>query len=199
MTQTACSSKGRRLLLSIFAIGFLSIATTARAQGFISPLIGYDFGGDAKCPVLLRECEDSRLNIGVGFGTIGALIGFEEEIAYAPDFFGTGTGLDSNVLTVMSNLLIAPKIGPVQPYVLAGVGLMKTHVELSTSSVLTTDNNTFGWDIGGGLMVFFGGHVGVRGDVRYFHSFQDFEVLGITLENASLNFGRGSAGVVLKF
>ena len=199
MPQTACSAIRRRCFSAILIMGFLALATTARAQGFISPLIGYDFGGDAKCPVLAVTCEDSRLNIGVGFGTIGALIGFEEEIAYAPDFFGTGTGLDSNVLTVMSNFMIAPKIGPVQPYVLAGVGLMKTHVELSTSSVLTTDNNTFGWDIGGGLMVFFGGHVGVRGDLRYFHSFQDFEVLGFTLENASLNFGRGSVGVVFKF
>jgi hypothetical protein len=39
----------------------------------------------------------------------------------------------------------------------------------------------------------------VRGDLRYFHSFQDLTVLGFTLSNAKLNYGRASAGVVLKF
>jgi opacity protein-like surface antigen len=199
MTQTACTSiVRRRLLLSVLAIGFLTIATTARAQGFISPLIGYDFGGDAKCPVI-ADCEEERLNIGVGFGTMGSFLGFEEEIAYAPDFFGGFTEVSSSVLTVMSNLMIVPKIGPVRPYALAGIGLMKSHMELTTGSLLSTSNNSFGWDVGGGLMVLFGGHFGVRGDLRYFHSFEDVDVLGFTLENAKLNFGRASAGVVFTF
>jgi opacity protein-like surface antigen len=178
----------------------MATATTAQAQGYISPIIGYDFGGDAKCPQTnLFDCKDSRLNFGVGIGMMGTFLGFEEEIAYAPDFFGTGTGLNSSVLTAMSNVMLAPKIGPVRPYVLAGVGLMKSHVELTQASILTTDNNTFGWDLGGGVMGFLGGHFGLRADLRYFHSFQDLTVLGFSLNNSKLNFGRASAGVVLKF
>jgi hypothetical protein len=64
---------------------------------------------------------------------------------------------------------------------------------------LTTDNNNLGWDVGGGLIGFVGDHIGVRGDLRYFHSFQDRTFLGFTLGNAKLTYGRASVGVVLKF
>jgi opacity protein-like surface antigen len=193
------ASTGRRLLLGIVAIGItVGTATQARAQGFISPLIGYDFGGDAGCPSL-NNCEDKKINVSVSFGTMGNVLGFEEEVAYAPDFFGNAPGFSSSVLTLMSNVMLVPNLGPVRPYVLAGIGLIKTHVELTPTSVFTTDNNNLGWDIGGGLILLVGEHVGVRGDLRYFHSFQDLDVLGFTLGNSKLNYGRASGGVVLKF
>jgi opacity protein-like surface antigen len=193
------ASTGRRLLLGIVAIGItVGTATQARAQGFISPLIGYDFGGDAGCPSL-NNCEDKKINVSVSFGTMGNVLGFEEEVAYAPDFFGNAPGLSSSVLTLMSNVMLVPNLGPVRPYVLAGIGLIKTHVELTPASVFTTDDNNLGWDIGGGLILLVGEHVGVRGDLRYFHAFQDLDVLGFTLGNSKLNYGRASAGVVLKF
>ncbi|MEQ1575816.1 MAG: outer membrane beta-barrel protein [Vicinamibacterales bacterium] len=199
MTQTHHTSIGRRLLFGILAIGIaIGTATEARAQGFISPLIGYDFGGDAGCPDL-NSCEDAKINVGVGFGVMGNLFGFEEEIAYAPNFFGDAPGLSSSVLTLMSNVMLVPKMGPVRPYVLAGIGLIKTRVELTSASVFTTDNNNLGWNVGGGLMGFIGEHVGLRGDLRYFHSLQDLTVLGFTLTSSKLNYGRASAGVVLKF
>lgn len=189
----------RGLLLGTLAIGItLGTATPARAQGFISPLIGYDFGGDAGCPNL-SNCEDKKINVSVSFGAMGNVLGFEEEIAYAPSFFGDAPGLSSSVLTLMSNVMLVPKLGPVRPYVLAGIGLIKTHVELTTASVFTTDNNMLGWDVGGGLMGFFGDHVGVRGDLRYFHAFQDLTVLGLTLGDSKLNYGRASVGVILAF
>jgi opacity protein-like surface antigen len=192
----------KKTLLSVLAITFIiGTAQQARAQGFISPLVGYDFGGDAKCPGLntVNSCQDKKVNVAVGFGVIGSVFGFEEEVAYAPNFFGTSAGLNSSVLTLMSNPMFAPKIGPVRPYVLAGIGLIKTHVDLTTTSLLTTDNNSLGWDVGGGLMIFLGGHFGVRGDLRYVHAFQDLTVQGFTLGNTTLNYGRAAAGVVLKF
>jgi opacity protein-like surface antigen len=178
--------------------GLIAGASQAQAQGFISPIVGYDFGGDAKCPQL-TDCKDKRLNVGVSVGAMGSILGFEEEVAYAPDFFGDSPGISSNVLTVMSNLMIVPAMGPVRPYALAGIGLMKSHVELTSASVFTTDNNTVGWDVGGGVIGFLGGNFGLRADLRYFHSFKDLTVLGITLDNSKLNFGRASVGVVLKF
>lgn len=194
------TSTGRRLLLGLLAIGItIATATQARAQGFISPLIGYDFGGDARCPNL-SDCQDTTINISVSVGAMGNVLGFEEEVAYARNFFGDAPGLSSSVLTLMSNVMLVPNIiGPVRPYVLAGIGLIKSHVALTRASVLTTDNNHLGWDIGGGLIGFVGGHFGVRGDLRYVHSFQDLTVLGFTLGNSKLDFARASAGVVLKF
>jgi len=199
MRTTHHTSTGRRLLLGTLAIGItLGAATSARAQGFISPLIGYDFGGDAGCPSL-SDCQDKTINVSVSFGAMGNVFGFEEEIAYAPSFFGTAPGLSSSVLTLMSNVMLVPKLGPVRPYVLAGIGLIKTHVDLTTASVFTTNNNQLGWDVGGGLIGFFGDHVGVRGDLRYFHAFQDLTVLGLTLSDLKLDYGRASAGVIVKF
>ena len=188
----------RALLIGFITIGLLAAASDARAQGFISPMFGYDFGGDSGCPNV-TNCEDKKMNIGVGLGVVGAIVGIEAELAYAPDFFGKSAGFSSSVFTGMGNLLIAPKMGPVRPYVLAGLGLIKTHVELTSASLLTTDNNNFGWDIGGGVMGFVSSHVGLRGDLRYFHSFQDFSVLGFSLNNPKLDYGRASVGLVFTF
>jgi len=190
---------GRFVVLAMaIGLALLAAPATARAQGFISPFIGYNFGGDAGCPEV-TGCEDKNRNWGVAFGAMGAVLGFEEEFGYAQDFFGDAPGFSSNVLTVMSNLMINPKIGPVRPYFLTGVGLIKTHAELTPSSVLSADNNQFGWDIGGGLMGFFNDHVGIRGEIRYFHAFTKFDLLDITIESDKIDFGRASVGLVLKF
>ena len=160
------------------------VPALARAEGFISPLIGFNFGGDANCPNV-TGCEDKRLNFGVGLGAMNAVLGFEEEFAYARDFFGTAPGLKSSVFTLMSNVMVAPKVGPVRPYLLAGLGLIKTRVDFTTTTLLSTDNNNFGWDIGGGVMITVVPHVAVRGDIRYFHSFQDMGVVGFALGGGS--------------
>jgi len=191
-------SATKATLVGVAVLLLVGTAAPARADGFISPYVGYNFGGDAGCPTL-TNCEDKKLNFGAGFGVLGGGFGFEEDVAFAQDFFGTTPGVDSSVLTIMSNLMVAPKIGPVRPYVLAGVGLVKTHVALTPSSVFNSDNNNVGWDIGGGIMVFFGTHVGVRGDIRYIHAFQDLSIPGFTLSGTKLDFGRASGGVVLTF
>jgi hypothetical protein len=189
----------RRLLFGILTIGFtMGTPAQATAQGFISPLVGYDFGGDSGCPHL-NNCQDKKVDASVSFGAMGHVLGIEEEVAYAPNFFGTAPGLSSSVLTLMSHVMLVPKLGPVRPYALAGIGLIKTHVELTTASLLTTDNNSLGWDVGGGLMGLMGHHFGVRADLRYVHSFQDLTILGFTLGSAKLDYGRASAGVVFVF
>jgi opacity protein-like surface antigen len=174
------------------------LATEAHAQGFISPLIGFNFGGDASCPDV-TNCQDKRLNYGVSLGVTGAVLGFEEEFAYAKDFFGTSPNYSSSVFTLMTNIMLVPNIGPIRPYGLAGLGLIKTHVELTPASLLTSDNNNLGWDVGGGLIVLFGGHLGVRGDIRYFHSFQDLHPPLITLPNQRVNFGRAAIALMVTF
>ena len=185
----------------LVALGLFAGARSAHAQGFISPFIGYNFGGDAGCPEI-TNCDDKRTDYGVSFGALGSIVGFEAELGYTKNFFGETSTQTSNVLTFMGNFMLAPKIGPVQPYGLAGLGLIRTSVEgLGTSS----DQNQFGWDLGGGLMVFFGEHVGVRGDVRYYHAFQVLDFLNLQslpipgLGGKKLDYGRAAAGVVFKF
>ena len=42
-------------------------------------------------------------------------------------------------------------------------------------------------------------HIGVRGDLRYYHAFQDTSILTLPLQGPKLDFGRLSAAVVFKF
>ncbi len=191
----------RTLLVGIVFIAILGNAARVQAQVVISPLVGYDFGGDAGCPDLsdLIECEDRKINFGASIGVLGTLFGLEGEVAYAPDFFGKSTDLSSSVVTAMANILFVPRLGPVRPYVTVGLGVIKTHVELTSDSLFTTDDNTLGWNVGGGVIGFVSDHVGLRGDLRYFHAFQDLSALGVTLEGSKLDYGRASVGVVLAF
>ena len=103
------------------------------------------------------------------------------------------------VVSAMGNVLLAPHIGPMRPYALTGLGLMKTHVDLSPSSLLSTDHNSLAWDAGGGLMVDIAPHVAVRGDIRYFHAFSDLTVGPLALQNVKLDFGRAAGGLVFSF
>ncbi len=51
-------------------------AGLANAQGFVNPLIGYDFGGDTTCPNV-DDCEEKKLNAGVSIGKMGRVLGIE--------------------------------------------------------------------------------------------------------------------------
>jgi opacity protein-like surface antigen len=187
----------RRIQIVVLATALLSgSAVTARAQAFISPYAGYNFGGDSANCVSLQNCEEKRLNLGVSFGTTHGVLGFEEDIAYAPDFFGKTTGSSNAVLTVMSNLLLVVPAGPIQPYALVGLGLIRPHAQFDATS-LALDKNTLGYDIGGGLNIFLSRAIGVRGDVRHLHTLQDVS-LGI-FSSDQLDFWRASAGLTFRF
>jgi hypothetical protein len=186
------------LLIGFCLLAVLLAPRQARAQGFIAPFVGFDYGGDSGCQTA-GGCEDKNSNIGVAIGKMGNAVGFETDFGFARNFFGDVEGQTSSVLTIMSNLMIIPKIGPVRPYVLGGLGLIKTHVELTAPALLETKNSSFGWDMGAGVMVLFGQHIGIRGDIRKISSFQERTILGITLSNEKLSFQRASAALVLAF
>jgi len=171
-------------------------AAPARADGFVSPFIGFNYGGDSTNCTTLTHCDEKRVNWGVAVGSTGGVFGFEEEFAYAPNFFGT-SGTDNAVLTLMSNVLVIIPAGPVQPYGLIGIGLVRPHTELTASS-LASDQNTLGWDIGGGVNVYFAHAVGIRGDLRHIRTLQDL-TLGGVFTNAPLDFWRASAGLTFRF
>ena len=186
------------LVTTFLIIGVLALTSApASAQGFISPFIGFNFGGDSGCPTA-TNCEDKHNNFGVSGGKLGAIGGGEFEFGYAKDFFGDAPGVDTSVLTLFGNVIIGPRFGFVRPFVLGGLGLIKSHVELTAGSLLDASNN-FGWDLGGGVMFMFGDHIGVRGDLRRFQSFQNQTILGFSLADEKLSFNRATAGLVLGF
>jgi hypothetical protein len=139
----------RRCRIRALAIAFATSAilvgnvTPARADGFISPFIGFNFGGDSSNCASLTNCEDKRTSFGVSLGTVRGVFGFEEDIGYTPDFFGKTPGGDNAMLTLMSNLMLVIPAGPIQPYGLIGLGLMRSHAQFNATS-LALDKNSWG-------------------------------------------------------
>ena len=100
----------------------------------------------------------------------------------------------------MGNLVVGVPFGGqrgfgVKPYALGGLGLIRSSVES------LDEENQVGWDFGGGVMVVFGNHAGVRGEVRYFRTFSDVDFLGIEVgeEPGAVDFTRGSVGFIYRF
>jgi opacity protein-like surface antigen len=197
MSPTARMSVSTLVLTLLISI---TSAAPARADNYVGAFLGYNFGGDSGCPEI-TNCEDKNLNWGLTAGSLGGLFGFELEFAHIPDFFGDSPTTSSSVITLMGNFMLAPRFGPVQPYGTVGLGLIKTHAELtSASGLLDEDNNNFGYNTGGGLIITFGQHFGVRGDIRYFHAFDALEILGLNLGgDTKIDYGRFSGGVIVKF
>lgn len=186
-----------RLRAYILAISLLALPVArAQAQPYLAPFVGVNIGGDAGCQTL-TACEGQTSSVGLAVGTSNVLVGFEEEFGYARHFFGDGPGRGGNVLTLMSNLVVGPRIGVVHPYGVIGLGLIKTRVDLSLDGLATSDSS-LGWNIGGGLELG-GARVGVRGDMRYIHAVHDLGLPGLPFTDLRLDFGRASAGLVLRF
>jgi hypothetical protein len=98
--------------------------------------------------------------------------------------------------TIMADVIVGPSFESsggkgVRPYGTFGVGLIHPKVGA------TADNN-FGWNASGGVMGFLGSRVGVRFDMRYFHSVDNTSAANtIQLKPGSLHFWRASVGLIL--
>ena len=166
----------------------------AAAQGFVGVSYGYNFAGDAGC-LSATNCENKNWNWGASLGALGNVVGFEMEFTHEGEFTGVRPN-PASVTTLMGDFLIAPKISIVQPFGLVGAGAIKT-----TATGPGDSETQIGWTLGGGLIVYLQKHVGLKGDVRYYHSFQALSLLGIDLarDQNKIDFGRAAFGVVLKF
>jgi opacity protein-like surface antigen len=183
---------------AVLAVAFIVVLPhAARAQGFISPSLGYNFAGDAGCRTA-TDCRNKNWNWGGSIGALGPVVGFELELTYAGEFTGDRPN-PTSVTTVMGNFLVSPRITIFQPYGLIGIGTIRTKAE---GIVAAPDaKNQVGWTIGGGLILFVQEHVGLKGDLRYYHSFEALDLLGIDLarDQNKIDFGRAGFGVVFKF
>src|SRR5262249_13239644 len=186
----------RRLVTAAACLAaFLLAPKRSEAQGFVGVSYGYNFAGDAGCRSA-TDCENKNWNWGGSLGALGSIVGFEAEFTHEGEFTGNRTN-PTSVTTVMGNFMLAPRITIVQPYGLVGLGAIRTKVRDTSDS-----QNQIGWTIGGGMIVYVQQHVGLKGDVRYYHSFQALDLLGIDLtglERNKIDFGRAGFGVIFKF
>ena len=170
----------------------IATAVPAYAETFITPFAGATFGKDA---------PTSKFSTGLSVTGMGNVAGLEIEFGYTPDFFnqqvGTAIVSDSNVTSLMANLVIGPGHGPVKPYVVGGVGLLRSHVNGGDFFDNITTND-WGVDLGGGVLVRVGHGVDVRGDLRYFRSLQKTQTSGFSLGLGNFDFFRGTVGVAVR-
>ena len=206
----------RKWLVSAGMVVLASVAAPApaSAEWIITPFVGWNFKGAADVTdggVSLENRFEQKIDYGVSIAGMGAgAIGFEIDFGYSPNFFETGTSSnnafeftnDSNVTTLTGNAIVAIPIGgsgpSIRPYLVGGVGLIRSNVQDAGQFFDVRTKNDFGFDVGGGVMGFFNQNVGVRGDIRYFRSFSgDDNVTGLGVSD--FNFWRGSVGVSLKW
>jgi opacity protein-like surface antigen len=194
----------RRAIKATLLTGALALVlapTQARADGFISPWIGSGFGS---------EIKNGQTTFGVTAGAMGAgIIGGELDFGLSPSFFGTKSDFGNNtVLSLMPNVILGVPIGGqhgagVRPYVVGGLGLIRTQIDggaLAPIGNISSSNNMFGWDAGGGVMGYFNNHVGLRGDLRYLRATSDLKtgVTSLDLSGNQLHFWRATVGVVFR-
>ncbi len=187
------------------ALMIFAAPSPARAEGFVSPWIGVNFGNNPFENLDEDVADGGRTSYGVTAGYMGAgIIGGEFDFGYSPSFFGDDSDFGSNnVLTAMGNVIIGIPIGGtrgagVRPYVTAGLGLIRTSYG-PIDDFDAVSNNDFGYNLGAGIMGYFATHVGIRGDVRYFRSLQDNSSGGdVDFDLGSFHFWRASIGLVIK-
>ena len=201
------------LTASIFVVVSAAAPRPASADWTLTPFIGWNFGGSADINAGSASSNASgtferKIDYGASLAVMGkGAVGFEVDFGYSPNFFETSTppsGFfkftpDSNVTTLTGNVIVGAHGGPIRPYVVGGVGLIRTKLQDFGQLISVNSKNDFGMDVGGGLTGFFAGNVGVRGDVRYFRSFRGTpdNASGITL--GDFKFWRASLGLSLKF
>ena len=180
----------RRLLAAVLISGgMLCLPAPAWADGFIAPYFGVNFSGDT---------TKNSLNFGGSLGFLGKSAGFEVDFGYTPDFFGNDPlQVDGKATTLMSNVLVGGRRHGASPYIVIGVGLIRTDVSgvADILDIHATKNN-WGGDIGGGMFVG-SGKVTFRGDVRYFKSFESFGHITEIITGDKLGFWRATAGIGL--
>lgn len=194
----------RTTLLAV--LGLAACASTARADGWVSPFAGVNFGGTAGGKLGDVADDPSHFTWGVDVGGMfGGVFGAELDFAYTRDFFGTGDNVAGNhVLTVIPNLVVGIPIGGqkgagIRPFVDAGIGLLKR--DLSFSDIQVFDDNSAVYSLGAGVMGYFTDHFGIRADYRYIRRFSvdNLDITNIDINKDTFNFSRASVGAVFRF
>ena len=181
----------RRSLLA--AALLVSVVAPLRAEVILTPYYGTAFGG--------TTTQNSPTYGGaVGFLAAG-WFGVEGEYGYVQDFFGSvdsGAGVTQNrVQSVSISLVLGVPLGAFRPYGAAGLSVLSADLA-GQPGLAALQDSSVGFNVGGGLFIWLGKHVGLRGDARYF---QTFGAIGADspLGLSKLDFWRGIGGLTLRF
>jgi opacity protein-like surface antigen len=205
--------QGARLALVLIFLG--GVTTPASADWLLTPYLGVPFGGTASFGDVgdFEDNFEKRITYGATATWMGAgIIGFEVDLGSTPNYFEVTSGDDdfdfgdSNVTTLMGNLVIGAPIGGtsgagLRPYGSGGIGLLRTNIS-GGDFFDDLNTNDLGVNVGGGAYVFFTDNVGIRGDIRYFRALQqddDDDDFFDDLAFEDFDFWRATVGVTFRF
>jgi hypothetical protein len=197
------------LTMTILAATLVVCAPSrASAEWLFTPFAGMNWGGSANFGDVgsFDDEFEKRGTFGASFAMGEGVAGFEIDFGWSPNFFENTSGGgdfefgDNNVTTFMGNFTLGMHSrASVRPYALGGAGIIKTRAQHARDlfDVASTD---WGFNLGAGLIGFFGDSVGLRADFRYFRSLQDHEEdddfdVGLS----GFQFWRGSLGLTFRF
>jgi opacity protein-like surface antigen len=194
-----------RSIAPVVVLLLVGLPASSRGQGLFTGFIGrtsdVQVGAD-DCPIP-AECElDGKFTWGLSAGKIGTF-GYEVDFGLTKNFFGgeESEEVDSYLMTLTGNLLISVPIdrggAGIRPYVVGGMGLVKTRVE-GLSSIVDFSRNDLGMDLGFGAIGFLSPGFGIRGDMRYFRRLTK-EDEGFGFEFGDISFWRLSVGASVRF
>ena len=161
-------------------------AVSVRADSVFTPFIGTSYG---------EKDTDRVTTLGASLAAMAGG-GFWFDFARTAKAPGNSVFVEnSRATTAMGNLIIGIPVKGVRPYVLGGLGWMKTEVS-SDSLLKKTDGLAVA--VGGGVMGFFSDHVGARFDLRYTRAASVGEsIRDVVFETPA--FWRASWGLALRF
>jgi len=186
-----------KFLFLAAAMAVISIPTPAYADGFVSPFAGVNFATSTGI--------NKRGDYGVNAGWMGAgVAGVEVDFGYSPSYFGDDALIGSNnVWDLMGNFIVGVPVGGqhgigIRPYATVGFGILKEHIAAAGTRP-EISNNDPGVNVGGGLMGYFGDHVGLRGDVRYFRDVHSNTTSNsLLIDFGGFHYVRASIGIVFR-
>jgi opacity protein-like surface antigen len=202
-----------RAALVLLILG--AAAKPASADILFTPYVGVVFGGSANNFNIndLSDEFEQRVSFGGSLAWMGAgVFGLEVDYHLAPNFYQITGGdedielldLDSSVQTFMGNVILGVPLGGtsgfgVRPYAAGGIGLMRASLNSAGDLFDNLSNNELGFNVGGGVHLFFSDSVGIRGDVRYFRGLQGGDDEGEDLDLEDFDFWRTTVGVTFRF
>jgi outer membrane protein with beta-barrel domain len=175
-----------------------------RADYLFMPFIGGAFARQTVFNTGVEQGEDSTHVIFGGSVSwlSSGILGVEGDFAYAPRFFESENPLDilgSNLLTLSGNVIAAVPLSvseySLRPYAIGGIGLI--HSGISYLLQPAVDDNSLGFNVGGGAIGFLTRRTGVRFELRHFRTFErepsEFGDVG-----PRVGFWRFTVGVVIR-
>lgn len=197
--------------LALAATLVVAHPSPASADWMFTPFVGLTTGGKVSDISGANLDDRTKMSFGGGLTWMGAgVLGLDVDFGYTPNFFGDSPEFgDSNVTTLMVNAVVGAPFGGqhgggIRPYAVGGIGLLRQRLNSANELFDDVNRNNMGFDLGGGVLGYFGDNVGIRGDVRYFRKLKgdtetdrgtDLDIFDVD----TLSFWRATAGITFRF